>query len=177
MPPAIATNLHHTIGGNNLNINLPDNNAVLRLEVELRDKNARRRPNNRHKGFAGDGRKRPASPVSGAVHQTPPNPNNFFIPMEKVSISPYCFTPFFVSFSLYSNLKPQLVFIFLIFFTPKIRFTTHFYLETVELKENSVINCCGTQTSHTTSKHNLVLGHLMATNGNDTHTRQRRWLK
>lgn len=126
MPPAIATNLHHTIGGNNLNINSPDNNAVLRLEVELRDKNARRRPNNRNKGFAGDGRKRAASPVSGAVHQTPPNPNNFFIPMEKVSIYSYCFTPFsFVSFSLYSNLKPQLVFIFLLF--PKIRFTTHFY--------------------------------------------------
>lgn len=86
MPPAIATNLHHTIGGNNLNINLPDNNTgVLRLEVELRDKNARRRPNNhRHKGFAGN---RAASPVNGAVHQTPPNPNSFFIPMEKVRIS------------------------------------------------------------------------------------------
>lgn len=83
-PVAIASNLHHTIGGNNLNINLPDNNAVLRLEVELRDKHARRRPNNRHKGFTGDGRNRAASPVSGAAHQTPPNPNNFFIPMEKV---------------------------------------------------------------------------------------------
>lgn len=83
MPPAIATNLHHTIGGNNLNINLPDNNAVLRLEVELRDKNARRRPNHRHRGFTGDGRNR-AGPANGAVHQTPPNPNNFFIPMEKV---------------------------------------------------------------------------------------------
>lgn len=27
-------------GNNNLNINLPENNAILRLEVELRDKNA-----------------------------------------------------------------------------------------------------------------------------------------
>lgn len=88
MPPAIATNLHHTIGGsNNLNINLPDNNAVLRLEVELRDKNARRRPNYRHKGFTGDARNRTPSPTNGAVHLTPPNPNNFFIPMEKVSES------------------------------------------------------------------------------------------
>lgn len=82
-PPAIASNLHHTIGGNNLNINLPENNAVLRLEVELRDKNARRRPNYRNKGHAGD-RIRGTSPASGAVHQTPPNPNHFFIPMEKV---------------------------------------------------------------------------------------------
>lgn len=90
MPPAIATNLHHTIGGNNLNINLPDNNAVLRLEVELRDKNARRRPNHRNRGFAGDGRHR-AGPTNGAVHQTPPNPNNFFIPMEKVRFNPYYF--------------------------------------------------------------------------------------
>lgn len=83
MPPAIATNLHHTIGGNNLNINLPENNAVLRLEVELRDKNARRRPNYRNKGHAGD-RIRAASPANGAAHPTPPNPNHFFIPMEKV---------------------------------------------------------------------------------------------
>lgn len=82
-PPVIASNLHHTIGGNNLNINLPENNAVLRLEVELRDKNARRRPNHRNKGHAGD-RIRGTSPASGAVHQTPPNPNHFFIPMEKV---------------------------------------------------------------------------------------------
>lgn len=83
-PPVIATNMHHNIGGKNLNINLPDNNAVLRLEVELRDKNARRRPNYRNKGYGGDGRNRAASP-GGAVHQTPPNPNDFFIPMEKVS--------------------------------------------------------------------------------------------
>lgn len=89
MPSAITSNLQHTIGssgGNNLNINLPDNNAVLRLEVELRDKN-RRRPNYRNKGFGGaaDGRYRAASPVNGgAVHQ-PPNANNYFIPMEKVS--------------------------------------------------------------------------------------------
>lgn len=89
MPSAIATNLHHTIsGGNNLNINLPDNNAVLRLEVELRDKNARRRPNYRNKGYGtGDGLNRAASPVCGVVHQTPPNPNRFFIPMEKVRFS------------------------------------------------------------------------------------------
>lgn len=83
MPAAIATNLHHTIGGSNLNINLPENNAVLRLEVELRDKNARRRPNHRNKGHGGD-RHRGPSPATGIAHQTPPNPNHFFIPMEKV---------------------------------------------------------------------------------------------
>lgn len=108
IPSAIATNLHH--GSNNLNINLPDNNAVLRLEVELRDKNARRRPNNRYKGFVGDGRNRAASPVGGAVHQTPPNLNNFFIPMEKVSISLIVLHSsfFFLSlFVFYSNLKAQ----------------------------------------------------------------------
>lgn len=95
-------------GTNNLNINLPDNNAVLRLEVELRDKNQRRRANNnqmRNKGFGGGGgggggdRKRTtSSSTSGAVGvRQPPlssspmspssiNANNFFVPMEKVSI-------------------------------------------------------------------------------------------
>lgn len=104
--------MHHNIGGNNLNINLPDNNAVLRLEVELRDKNARRRPNYRNKGYVGDGRNRAASP-GGAVHQTPPNPNNFFIPMEKVSFISWLFTEnrcffVFLFFFLLFQTKTQL---------------------------------------------------------------------
>lgn len=85
LPPAIATNLQKFGGTNNLNINLPDSNAVLRLEVELRDKNARRRPNYRNKGLSGD-RNRAASSTAGAVRQSPQgNSNSYFIPMEKVS--------------------------------------------------------------------------------------------
>lgn len=84
-------------GTNNLNINLPDNNAVLRLEVELRDKNPRRRANNnqmRNKGFGGGGdRKRTTSTTAGVVgvrQASSPSSalassNNFFVPMEKVS--------------------------------------------------------------------------------------------
>lgn len=108
MPPAIASHMQRfggvvPSGTNNLNINLPDNNAVLRLEVELRDKNPRRRPNNqmRNKGFGGGGgggggdRKRTTPSTAGAVgvRQAPSpssssstNTNNFFVPMEKVSI-------------------------------------------------------------------------------------------
>lgn len=89
LPPAIASNLQkHPIGGNkNLNINLPEHNAVLRLEVELRDKNARRRPNYRQKGFAAD-RNRNIDPTKAASKQLLPttsNSNNYFVPMEKVS--------------------------------------------------------------------------------------------
>lgn len=105
MPPAVASHMQRfggmiPSGTNNLNINLPDNNAVLRLEVELRDKNPRRRqnPNNqmRNKGFSGGGgdRKRTTPSTAGVVgiRQSPPssssstNANNFFVPMEKVSI-------------------------------------------------------------------------------------------
>lgn len=97
LPPAIAASLQR-FGGNNLNINLPDSNAVLRLEVELRDKNIRRRPNNlrgkgeRNRTGAGTATASPpTSPTTAtatagvAVRQSPPNPNSFFIPMEKVS--------------------------------------------------------------------------------------------
>lgn len=62
--------------GNNLNINLPDNNAVLRLEVELRDKNIRRRHQFRNRG---NGR-------MAGKHQVPTHSNNYFVPLEKVSI-------------------------------------------------------------------------------------------
>lgn len=94
-------------GTNNLNINLPDNNAVLRLEVELRDKNPRRRAANnqmRNKGFGGGGgggggnggdRKRTTPSTAGVVgvRQAPSSsPNNFFVPMEKVSIYSYCYS-------------------------------------------------------------------------------------
>lgn len=85
--------------GNNLNINLPDKNAVLRLEVELRDKNVRRRPNQQHrnKGYSVDRNK----PVAAAVARKPAplknlsdtDTDNFFVPMEKVSESSYF--PFF----------------------------------------------------------------------------------
>lgn len=74
-----------TATGNNLNINLPEKNAILRLEVELRDKNARRRPN--RKGNATD-RNRAAPSNEAHIRQTHPiagNANNFFVPMEKVS--------------------------------------------------------------------------------------------
>lgn len=102
LPPAVASYMQRfggvvPSGTNNLNINLPDNNAVLRLEVELRDKNPRRRQNPRNqmrnKGFSDGGgdRKRTTPSTAGVVgiRQSPPsstNANNFFVPMEKVSI-------------------------------------------------------------------------------------------
>lgn len=87
MPPSIATNLQHTIDNNNLNINLPENNAVLRLEVELRDKNARRRPQNYHqKGFGAERNRQLDATNKTVLPAQPPNPNNYFVPMEKVSI-------------------------------------------------------------------------------------------
>lgn len=76
--------------GNNLNINLPEKNAILRLEVELRDKNARRRPN--RKGIAADRNRATPSNLANA-RQTQPivaNANTFFVPMEKVSGFSYC---------------------------------------------------------------------------------------
>lgn len=63
---------------NNLNINLPDNNAVLRLEVELRDKNTRRRQL-KNKTFTTMDRG-----GMGNIDQTR-NLNNYFVPMVKVS--------------------------------------------------------------------------------------------
>lgn len=105
LPPAIASHMQRfggvvPSGTNNLNINLPDNNAVLRLEVELRDKNPRRRANNqmRNKGLGGGGgggdRKRTTPTTAGVVGvRQAPSPssassssNNFFVPMEKVSV-------------------------------------------------------------------------------------------
>lgn len=70
---------------------------MLRLEVELRDKNARRRPNYRNKNVVGDriaafgGGGRPgggggAGAIGKQMPQNHPNPNNFFVPMEKVSV-------------------------------------------------------------------------------------------
>lgn len=99
-PTSFAPNVHANNtgsganGNNNLNINSSDNNGVLRLEVELRDKNVRRRPNQqqRTKGYAADrnqaavagvNRKQPA-PLSS---QPLANTDNYFVPMEKVSES------------------------------------------------------------------------------------------
>lgn len=62
--------------GNNLNINLPENNAVLRLEVELRDKNTRHRHHNQ-------GGVRKNGQQSLALKD---DTNNYIVPMEKVSI-------------------------------------------------------------------------------------------
>lgn len=70
----------NTTTSNNLNINLPEHNAVLRLEVELRDKHTRRPRNNKvfmvNRGGKG-----------GATNHTAPisNLNNYFVPLEKVS--------------------------------------------------------------------------------------------
>lgn len=73
---------------------MPDKNTVLRLEVELRDKNARRRPNYRHKNSpAADRNPFTGGGGGGAAigkqmpqhHPATPNPNNYFVPMEKVS--------------------------------------------------------------------------------------------
>lgn len=62
--------------GNNLNINLPENNAVLRLEVELRDKNTRHRRHNQG-GVKRNGQQ---------SHASKDDTNNYIVPMEKVSI-------------------------------------------------------------------------------------------
>lgn len=77
---------------NNLNINLPDNNAVLRLEVELRDKNVRRRPHQRRaKGYHLDRSRAVAGMAASAAgaadgkYHAAANTNNYFVPMEKVS--------------------------------------------------------------------------------------------
>lgn len=95
LPTAHPTNVQYNVGGgnenfnsnganttntasNNLNINLPEHNAVLRLEVELRDKNTRRP---RNKAVIAEQRGRGAS--SQAAHAQ--NLNNYFVPLEKVS--------------------------------------------------------------------------------------------
>lgn len=105
LPPAIATNLQKFGGPNNLNINLPDSNAVLRLEVELRDKNTRRRPNYRNKGLSGERNRAAASPTTGAVRQSSPsNSNSYFIPMEKVSDILMTFDTFYGNSIIYSPL-------------------------------------------------------------------------
>lgn len=65
---------HHR-HGNNLNINLPENNAVLRLEVELRDKNTRHRHHNQG-GVKRNGQQ---------SHALKDDINNYMVPMEKVS--------------------------------------------------------------------------------------------
>lgn len=96
-PTSFTTNAHMSnnngagSNGNNLNINLPDNNAILRLEVELRDKNVRRRPHQRQaKGYHLDriravtGMTASAATVDGKYHAVT-NANNYFVPMEKVS--------------------------------------------------------------------------------------------
>lgn len=96
LPPAIATHLQKFGGTNNLNINLPDSNAVLRLEVELRDKNARRHQPARKNspGLPGERKLGKSTGTTGAIRQppTPQNPNSFFFPMEKVSSSPIIIT-------------------------------------------------------------------------------------
>lgn len=66
---------NNDLHGNNLNINLPENNAVLRLEVELRDKNTRHRHHNQG-GVKRNGQQ---------SHALKDDFNNYIVPMEKVS--------------------------------------------------------------------------------------------
>lgn len=73
---AVPTTTPNHLHGNNLNINLPENNAVLRLEVELRDKNTRHRHHNQG-GVKRNGQQ---------SHALKDDINNYMVPMEKVSI-------------------------------------------------------------------------------------------
>lgn len=93
-PTAHPTNVQYNVGGgqenfgshgantasNNLNINLPEHNAVLRLEVELRDKNTRRP---RNKAPMMDQRGKGVGSGGQPTHAR--NLNNYFVPLEKVS--------------------------------------------------------------------------------------------
>lgn len=86
--PTTATTTHH---GNNLNINvLPENNAILRLEVELRDKHTRNRQQNRIGGIGtgggGGGGGRGVKANNGQQSHYPKDNINYMVPMEKVSI-------------------------------------------------------------------------------------------
>lgn len=108
------------VGNNNLNINLPENNnAILRLEVELRDKNApkyRRAvgvgvPAGAARGGRGGGaalrgaaHNRPAVPAAGGAVNAGSNVNtmmdlkgNAIVPLEKVCAyhaGIFCYTTF-----------------------------------------------------------------------------------
>lgn len=78
-----------TTNSNNLNINLPEHNAVLRLEVELRDKHARRprqKPGYMANRDAGGAFGSPHN-LSTATAAHVQNLNNYFVPLEKVSES------------------------------------------------------------------------------------------
>lgn len=71
--------------GNNLNINVPENNAVLRLEVELRDKHQRH-----DRGGGGAMGRRAGVPAAGVKrnggqHNRDDTSNSYMVPMEKVS--------------------------------------------------------------------------------------------
>ncbi|XP_055907745.1 uncharacterized protein LOC129942726 [Eupeodes corollae] len=76
--------------GNNLNINLPDTNAVLRLEVELRDKNAPKNRRGGRGGGRGGGGGVGRGGGGGGVGQNRGKLNsnddkdNLMVPMEKV---------------------------------------------------------------------------------------------
>lgn len=72
---------HQNNGNNNVNINLPDNNTILRLEVELRDKNTRNR-HHPHQNHQGNKIKK-----SGQQLHDPRNDINYIAPMEKVSLN------------------------------------------------------------------------------------------
>lgn len=75
------------LGSNNLNINVPENNAVLRLEVELRDKHRRHeRGGVGIGGGRGGGAKRGGGTFGDAKRngQQKDEINNFMVPMEKV---------------------------------------------------------------------------------------------
>lgn len=94
LPPAVPSldvSGNHGQSGNNLNINLPDNNGILRLEVELRDKNAatKQRRGGGGRGGPGFGRVgRGGLPVTGIgkgrLHNGQKDNIDLMLPMEKV---------------------------------------------------------------------------------------------
>lgn len=87
----VASN--QSAGNNRTNqVNQTNSQAVLRLEVELRDKNARRRQQNHNKGYVFNKNRAAAvgSPIAAGIPmQLAPshtkNFNNYFVPMETVS--------------------------------------------------------------------------------------------
>lgn len=80
---SIATT-QQQLHGNNLNINVPENNAILRLEVELRDKHT---AGHQRRGRGGGGVGAAGVKRTGHQANNPKEDNvNYMVPMEKVSI-------------------------------------------------------------------------------------------
>lgn len=79
-----TTATHQQLHGNNLNINVPENNAILRLEVELRDKHT---AGHQRRGRGGAGVGAAGVKRTGQQAHNPKEDNvNYMVPMEKVSV-------------------------------------------------------------------------------------------